>query len=114
MTAAIAQIDPTEAASRLAGRDVLLLDVRTPDEFAAGHAPDAVLIPVNELEDRLSELDPATPIVAICRSGVRSQGAAELLVGHGYDVVNLAGGTIAWHDAGFDLVASDGGPGSVE
>jgi rhodanese-related sulfurtransferase len=113
MSHPIDQIDPTEASRRISGGGVLLLDVRTPDEFAAGHAPAAVLLPLGELSARISELDPATPIVAICRSGARSHSAAEELVGAGYDVVNLAGGSLAWQAAGFELVAEDGSPGTV-
>jgi rhodanese-related sulfurtransferase len=114
MSDPIAQIDPTEAAERLSSGGVLLLDVRTDEEFAAGHAPDARPLPVHELASRLGELDPSVPVIAICRSGMRSQSAAELLAAEGFDVVNLSGGTLAWEAAGLDLVADDGSPGRVE
>ena len=113
MSRPIDQIDPTEASRRISGGGVLLLDVRNPDEFAAGHAPEALLLPLGELGARIDELDPATPIVVICRSGIRSQTAAEQLVAAGYDAVNLAGGSLAWKAAGLELVAEDGSPGTV-
>jgi rhodanese-related sulfurtransferase len=110
----IAQIDPTEADRRVADGEAILLDVRSADEYALGHAPSALLVPLPELEGRLAELDSTVPVVAICRSGGRSQTAAELLASHGFDVVNLAGGSIAWQAAGLELVTSDGSPGIVE
>ena len=98
----------------MAGGEAILLDVRSAEEYALGHAPTATLIPLPELESRLAELDAGTPIVAICRSGMRSQTAAELLASQGFDVVNLAGGSIAWQASGLELVAADGSPGIVE
>lgn len=77
-----------------------LIDVREPDEWAQGHPPRAVLIPLGELEARRSELDPARPVVTVCRSGRRSLTAAEILLKAGFrDVWNLAGGMIAWRAA---------------
>lgn len=77
-----------------------LIDVREPDEWAQGHPPQAVLIPLGELEARRSELDPARPVVTVCRSGRRSLTAAEILLKAGFrDVWNLAGGMIEWRAA---------------
>ena len=77
-----------------------LVDVRETGEWAEGHAPRAVLIPLGELVDRRGELDPARPVVTVCRSGRRSLTAAEILLGAGFrDVWNLAGGMIAWRAA---------------
>lgn len=59
-----------------------ILDVRTPGEFAAGHFPDALLIPVAELSSRVSEI-PAGPVLIVCRSGRRAQNAYHTLIRSG-------------------------------
>ncbi|QQR41787.1 rhodanese-like domain-containing protein [Myxococcus xanthus] len=68
-----------------------LVDVRTPEEFASGHLPGAVNIPVDELARRFGELgSPQTPLVVYCRSGARSGRAERLLKEQGFqDVFNL-------------------------
>ncbi len=111
-TPPIAQCEPTEAQRRIDGGS-LLLDVRTPEEFGAGHAPSARFIPLQELESRLGELDPSVAVICICRSGGRSQAAAEVLVFHGFDAANLVGGMQAWAAGGGSVVTDDGGPGTV-
>jgi rhodanese-related sulfurtransferase len=90
-----------------------LLDVREIDEWQAGHSRDAQFIPLGELAARTGELTPDRRIVAICRSGARSERATEFLRAQGFDVVNLAGGMRAWAAAGFDVVTDDDGPGAV-
>lgn len=88
------------AAARAAGADLQIVDVREPDEWAAGHMPGAVLIPLGQLAQRAGELDPARPVVMVCRSGNRSGTATKLLLQGGFtDVKNLVGGMIAWADA---------------
>ena len=83
------------------GTDGQLIDVRAPDEIAAGTLPGAVNIPLGELEARLGELDRARPVILLCRSGGRSTMAAELLTGAGFDdVVNLVGGMLGFDEAG--------------
>jgi len=77
---------------------LVVLDVRTPAEYASGHIPNARLIPLDELEDRLPEL-PAkdTPILVHCAAGGRSAAAGELLGSRGYSrVMNLVGGMHGW------------------
>jgi hydroxyacylglutathione hydrolase len=81
-----------------------LVDVREPDEWVEGHAPGAALIPLGELEARRGELDPAQPVVTVCRSGRRSLTAAEILLDVGFrDARSLAGGMVAWRDAGLPV-----------
>jgi metal-sulfur cluster biosynthetic enzyme/rhodanese-related sulfurtransferase len=77
---------------------LFVLDVRTPAEFAAGHIPNATLVPVDELEDRLGELPPpGSPILVTCAAGGRSTAACNLLGEHGYTrLLNIAGGMHAW------------------
>jgi rhodanese-related sulfurtransferase len=81
---------------------LVLIDVRQPDEFAHdGHVAGARLLPLPMLATRLDELPKDAPIACICRSGSRSQVACELLRRQGFsDVANVAGGMIAWRQAG--------------
>jgi len=80
-----------------------VVDVREPDEYAEAHVPGALLIPLGEVPERLAELPESRPLYLICRSGARSARAGEFLAGQGYEVVNVAGGTLAWIDAGFPV-----------
>ena len=70
----------------------LVLDVRTPEEFAAGHIRNAVNVPVDELRSRLAELPKGRPIVAYCQVGQRGYLATRILRQSGKDAVNLSGG----------------------
>jgi rhodanese-related sulfurtransferase len=83
---------------------VFLLDVREPWEYVAGHVPGAELIPLGELEQRVSEVPRDRPIYAICHSGQRSLAAAGYLQALGYrEVVNVDGGTAAWIERGYPI-----------
>lgn len=85
---------------------VLLLDVRTPEEFAQGHAPGAKLIPLNQLPQRLGELQAFKnqPIALICQSGRRSTVAQNFLEQAGFSqTVNVEGGMLAWVKAGLPV-----------
>ena len=62
-------------------KDYVLLDVRQPEEYQAGHIPGAISIPLGELEHRYRELEKSKKIIALCRSGRRSKGASLLLRG---------------------------------
>jgi metal-sulfur cluster biosynthetic enzyme/rhodanese-related sulfurtransferase len=77
---------------------LFVLDVRTPAEFASGHIPDAHLIPLDELEDRLRELPAKDAAMLVhCAAGGRSTAACEMLGQHGYtQLMNLVGGMHAW------------------
>jgi rhodanese-related sulfurtransferase len=108
----IEEVDPRTGRT-MVDEGATLLDVRHPDEWAAGHVPDAVFLPLDQLDDRYTELPTDRRIVVICRSGARSARAAEALVGAGYDAVNLAGGMKAWVAEGLACVTDDGSPGTV-
>ncbi|MBL8849109.1 MAG: CoA-disulfide reductase, partial [Planctomycetaceae bacterium] len=73
-----------------------LLDVRTPEEFAAGHIPGATNIPVDELRNRRSELPQGKRIAAYCQVGQRGYLATRMLLQSGYDAVNIGGGYKMW------------------
>lgn len=77
--------------------DVVLLDVREPGEIAVAALGGAVLIPMNQVPQRLHELDRAHPTVVMCHGGGRSRRVAEFLTARGFSqVYNLAGGIDAW------------------
>lgn len=78
-----------------------VVDVREAGEYASGHVPGAVPVPLSELVARHTEIGALPgPVHLICEAGGRSAQAAAWLEGHGYDVVNVAGGTGAWRAAG--------------
>jgi phage shock protein E len=86
-----------QRARQLVSDGALLLDVRTTDEFAAGHLEGAVNIPISELPRRLSELGaPERDIVVYCRSGTRSAQAAALLESNGFARVYDLGAYRRW------------------
>ena len=90
-----------------------LLDVREDDEWMAGHIDGAQHIPLGELAARLGELPKDRTIVAVCRSGGRSEAAVRGLRRLGYVAENLEGGVNAWDRAKLPLVDGGGGPGRV-
>ncbi len=71
---------------------VTLLDVRTAGEYGGGHIDGFRNIPVDELRERLDEVEPGKPVYVICQSGLRSYIACRILAGYGYEVYNFAGG----------------------
>ncbi len=93
-----APISPDEGRVLVEKKGALLLDVRTREEFAAGHVTGAVNIPVQELDARLKELPEKKdqPIVVYCRSGARSAKAAKLLQQAGYTSVHDIGPMPTW------------------
>ena len=80
-----------------------MLDVRQPDEWAAGHIPGATLIPLGELQSRLAEVPKDKKVVVVCRSGNRSAQGRDILLGAGYPAAtSMAGGMNAWTAAGYE------------
>ena len=104
-------MDPVAANARRA--ELHLLDVREPDEWQAGHIAGAQHIPLGQLRARLAELPTDRTILAVCRSGSRSDSAARGLRTLGYTVENLEGGVTAWKRAGLPLEDGGGAPGRV-
>jgi rhodanese-related sulfurtransferase len=84
---------------------VTLLDVREDDEWVAGHAPEALHIPMGEIPNRLEELPADKDVYVVCRAGGRSARVTEYLNGNGWDAVNVDGGMQAWHAQGHALVS---------
>lgn len=110
-TGTFAEVDAAEAIRRQSGGAVLV-DVREDDEWAAGHAPDALHLPLGTLPAEISQLQGKT-VLTVCRSGARSARAAEALRGAGVDVTNVAGGMSEWSASGLPVVRDDGSPGTV-
>lgn len=104
-TPTVQDISPDEYQDQFTSVSVahLLIDVRTPDEFASGHIQGALNIPVESLESRLSEVPSGQPIVVYCRSGNRSATASQILAGEGYTSIYDLGGINAWTAQGFPL-----------
>jgi rhodanese-related sulfurtransferase len=100
-------------AAAMAADGAVLLDVREPHEWQAGHAPKARSIPLGQLARRVGELPDGRSVVTVCRSGARSARAAALLARDGRPVSNLGGGMNAWARAGLPVVARGGDPGRI-
>lgn len=109
-------IPPGELRRRLKAGDVTLIDVRPADEYAAGHIPGALSLPVTELGDRLGELSKRKEIVAYCRGPycVMAVTAIELLRRRGYRARRLIDGVPAWRARGYPVDRARGEPGSIE
>jgi rhodanese-related sulfurtransferase len=88
----------------LAGDTVV--DVRSPEEYAQGHLPGAVNVPIDSLAFRAKEL-PAGQLLTVCSMGNRSWRAAQLLAAAGREALSLTGGTKAWAAAGLPLARGD-------
>lgn len=94
--------------------EVQIVDVREKPEWEAGRIEGSVHVPLSELmAGGLESLDPHRPVVAVCRSGNRSEVAALMLRARGFDAYNMEGGTEAWVAAGFSFTTPDGSPGRV-
>jgi rhodanese-related sulfurtransferase len=99
----VQEIDVDTLASHL--EEMLVLDVREPEEYAQGHVPGAINLPQAELASRLDELPRTRSLTLICRSGSRSLRAAQFLKQLGFEqVLNVRGGTLAWRAADKPLV----------
>jgi rhodanese-related sulfurtransferase len=99
----INQVGPQEAVLLFNHEDALVLDVREQSEWADGHIGKAKHIPLGQLKTRLTELEKYKdkPIVVVCRSGNRSGSACGTMKKAGFEkMYNLAGGMLAWEQAG--------------
>ena len=86
------------------GKDYIILDVRTQEEYDSGHLKNSMLIPVDELEERISEVPKDKPIIVYCRSGRRSAEAADILLKNGFSpVYDMQGGILEWIEKGYPV-----------
>ncbi len=84
-------------------RGDIVIDVRTADEFASGHIPGSVFMPLFAVPLRLTELDRRRDVYVVCESGARGQQASRYLDERGYSVRNLDGGMTAWRAGGMQV-----------
>ncbi|MBD0709289.1 MULTISPECIES: rhodanese-like domain-containing protein [unclassified Streptomyces] len=104
-------LDPDQALTRLA--DLTVVDVRTPGEYAAGHVPGAVNVPLDRLDSAVPSLREAAAqgtLLIVCQSGNRSARACAQLAGQGVSAYDLAGGTSGWAARGHALERPAGAP----
>jgi rhodanese-related sulfurtransferase len=92
---------------------VPLVDVREQDEWDAGHAPQAQLLPLSELGSRVEEVPGEGEVLVVCHAGVRSARATAALRRAGLRAVNVDGGMLAWRDAQGELTSENGRTPSV-
>lgn len=95
----VIMISPEEAKDNLdENPEIILLDVRTPSEYESEHIENAVLLPLDQINEKASEVIPAQEKIyyVYCRSGNRSATAAQLLVDMGYENIYDLGGIIDW------------------
>ena len=104
-------VDVRQAARAAESGEVLLLDVREDDEWAAGRAPTAVHAAMSGLRQDTVPRD--RPVLVLCRVGGRSAAVAAALQQLGYDVANVEGGMLTWSAAGLPVVRDGDQPGTV-
>ena len=92
LTGKVKQFRLDELATLPRDGSITLLDTRTTGEYSRGHADGFINLPLDELRDRLNELDPAKPVYVMCQSGLRSYLACRILAQHGFTCYNFAGG----------------------
>lgn len=103
----IRAITPQEAATTLAAGRAVLLDVREPAEFAAGHIAEAMSVPLASLPTVLASLPPERPVIFQCERGARGERACAMAAATGRgDVANLDGGLAAWRQAGLPVIGA--------
>jgi rhodanese-related sulfurtransferase len=104
---AVEEIGRAELLRRAKAGDIVVLDVRPTEEYAAGHIPGAVSVPVDQLADRIGELPAAVEVVAYCRGRfcVFAHDAVRLLTTHGRAARRLEDGMLEWRLAGLPVAA---------
>lgn len=100
-------LDPMQTTQLINRRNALIIDIRTPEDFAAGHLPQAKHIALDTLANKAPQLgrSKTTPVVVVCQTGLSSQRACATIRTAGYaEVFNLEGGILAWQKSGLPLV----------
>jgi rhodanese-related sulfurtransferase len=101
------EVSPSQAQQLLAS-GAQLVDVRTDTEYAAGHIPGALLVPLADVQSEAAGLDRERPLVVYCRSGERSGMAADAFAASGWDAHSIEGGLLQWADEGLPLEPEGG------
>ncbi len=104
VTITVPQVSSVDAAEIIAAGNVQFVDVRTPEEYSAGHAKGAINIPLESLMDEYKKISKDKPVYLICESGRRSTEAGTFLQANGYtDVHSIIGGTPVWKADGLPM-----------
>ena len=104
LASVVNDISPTEALPKVQAAYSQFIDVRTSEEYAAGHANRAINIPLNELANNLDRLERNEPVYVICQTGRRSKEAADILSKSGFKwVFSVTGGTTQWRAEGLPM-----------
>jgi len=107
-------VSPDDLKAHLDDPDVVVVDVRTPAEYASGHVPRAINLPLQEIEDWYRDLPKDKTVYLICNSGNRSTQAAEFLKEKGFkNIKNVKGGTNAWKEKGYPVTTAPEDPRKV-
>jgi rhodanese-related sulfurtransferase len=96
------EVSPDEARALL-GEGAQLVDVRAAHEWEGGHISGALHLPLDQLGERIEELDKDRPVVLYCRGGTRSSMATEALAASGYEAMKLTDGVVGWAEAGLPI-----------
>jgi rhodanese-related sulfurtransferase len=100
----VSEMTPQEAKPAVEAAYAQFIDVRTPEEYKAGHAERTKNIPLDTLTQNLDKLEKNEPVYLICQTGKRSMKAAQLLNEAGFpQTISITGGTTAWQEAGFPM-----------
>lgn len=101
MRRGVAQMNATEVQRRLAAKErLVIVDVRGPEEYASGHIPGAISVPLSGLDQAATKLDPDTETVLVCARGSRSLVAYQKLKARGFSRLHsMPGGMSAWQGA---------------
>jgi rhodanese-related sulfurtransferase len=116
MNTSIPSVNPSELSNQLRSQPApQLIDVREYAEFAGGRITGAMLVPLAELRSRAASLDPKRPVVLVCHSGNRSAQGCQQLCELGFEnVIQLAGGMLAWRQAGLPIEKDARAPWALE
>jgi len=101
----VATVSPADASAAHQRKELVLIDVRQPQEWQSGVASGALLIALSELPSRIEDLPQGQPLAFLCRSGHRSSVAARQARRHGFEVLSVSGGMTAWQRAGLPTTA---------
>jgi len=100
----VSEMTPQEAKPAVEAAYAQFIDVRTPEEYKAGHAERTKNIPLDTLTQNLDKLEKNEPVYLICHTGKRSMKAAQILNEAGFpQTISITGGTTAWQEAGFPM-----------
>ncbi|MBI5822718.1 MAG: rhodanese-like domain-containing protein [Chloroflexi bacterium] len=102
-TTALAKEVGVDEAYEMYQSGVFVVDVRTQEEWDEYHAPNTTLIPLDQLQARLSEVPKDQEILVVCRSGNRSQQGRDILLAAGYNATSMTGGLKEWYAKGYPI-----------